>query len=322
MTQDRKDQLYDEMIAWICEHNPNDEDLFLVLTEHFGMTKEELHDHSIESLDRFFTDDGETLSEETDDAVPEPVSEAVQPVGISLNDFISKVSEMVSGEDKTAVHDWIEHAAFMTDVDESGRRTLESELLEVYLPLCYVRNNFSDRVLQESLKLDTIGNEIIYGAMMFAAGYSESEVRDTGNEAAIEDGYVPLEEDEKGSLSVVAIAGRNDCIFIANNLEASTTYTCLKRAAILSEMQGRDIASVLNNPATAGMPLRMLTNSKVIDAIKISCTASTAFDHITVYDPVSETVAQSPTEGLTTEKRDALFCRGESEQGEVFMSHL
>ena len=57
MTQERKDELYDQMIAWICEHIPNDEYLFLTLHGHFGMTKDELHDHSIESLDRFFPEE-------------------------------------------------------------------------------------------------------------------------------------------------------------------------------------------------------------------------------------------------------------------------
>jgi hypothetical protein len=57
MTQERKDQLYDEMFGWICEHIKNDEDLFLTLHGHFGMTKDELHDHSIESLDRFFPEE-------------------------------------------------------------------------------------------------------------------------------------------------------------------------------------------------------------------------------------------------------------------------
>lgn len=62
MTQERKDQLYDQMIAWICEHISNDEDLFLTLHGHFGMTKEELHDHCIESLDAFFPEnDPKTL---------------------------------------------------------------------------------------------------------------------------------------------------------------------------------------------------------------------------------------------------------------------
>lgn len=57
MTQERKDQLYDLMIAWICEHIPNDEDLFLTLHDCFGMTKGELHEHCIESLDAYFPDD-------------------------------------------------------------------------------------------------------------------------------------------------------------------------------------------------------------------------------------------------------------------------
>ena len=307
MTQERKDQLYDQMIAWICEHIKNDEDLFLALNGHFGMTKEELHDHSIESLDRFFP------TEETEAVV---TSESVHPVGISLTDFISKVSEMVSSDDKTAVLDWIEFASFMTDVDESGGRTLESELQELYLPLCYVRNNFSNSVLQQSLELDTIGNEIIYGAMLFAAGYPDNVVRDIGNEGHMEDGYIPLSADEKGSLFVVAVADRNDCIFIGNNMEGGTTFECLRRAVQLAEMRGRDIISVLEHPATAGMPLRKISDERLIDAVKISCTASTAIDHIAVYDPVTEDVRLTVTQGLTTEQRDAFFCCGAPDQAD------
>ena len=61
MTQERKDRLYDEMLGWICEHIKGDEDLYITLHEHFGMTKEELHDNSIESLDDFFPE--ETISD-------------------------------------------------------------------------------------------------------------------------------------------------------------------------------------------------------------------------------------------------------------------
>ncbi len=65
MTQERKDQIYDQMIAWICEHIPNDEDLFITLHGHFRMTKSELHEHCIESLDSFFPeDDPRTLLEQ------------------------------------------------------------------------------------------------------------------------------------------------------------------------------------------------------------------------------------------------------------------
>lgn len=57
MTQERKDQLYDEMFDWICEHIKDRKDLFITLHEHFGMTKDELHDHCIESLDEFFPEE-------------------------------------------------------------------------------------------------------------------------------------------------------------------------------------------------------------------------------------------------------------------------
>lgn len=55
ITDARKSELYDMMIAWICE-NSSDEELFSLLHNDFGMTQEELHDHCIESLDRFFID--------------------------------------------------------------------------------------------------------------------------------------------------------------------------------------------------------------------------------------------------------------------------
>ena len=309
MTQERKDQLIEEMLSWISDHIPNDQDLFLTLYENIGITKEELHELDIECLDGFFP------NEDTEQTA-ESISKSVHPVGIALNDFISKVSEMVSSDDKTAVLDWIEFASFMTDVDESGGRTLESELQELYLPLCYVRNNFSNSVLQQSLELDTIGNEIIYGAMLFAAGYPDNVVRDIGNEGHMEDGYIPLSADEKGSLFVVAVADRNDCIFIGNNMEGGTTFECLRRAVQLAEMRGRDIVSVLEHPATAGMPLRKISDERLIDAVKISCTASTAIDHIAVYDPVTEEVRLTATQGLTTEQRDAFFCCGAPDQAD------
>ncbi len=56
MTNERKNQLYEAMIAWICEHITNDVDLFLTLHGEFKMTKEEMHDHCIESLDYLFDD--------------------------------------------------------------------------------------------------------------------------------------------------------------------------------------------------------------------------------------------------------------------------
>ena len=57
MTQERKNELYEKMLAWICEHIQNDEDLFLTLIGQLGMTQEEVHDNRIDGLDEFFVKD-------------------------------------------------------------------------------------------------------------------------------------------------------------------------------------------------------------------------------------------------------------------------
>lgn len=57
MTNERKDQLFDEMLNWICEHTSGSRDMFIALHEVIGMTQEELHDCSIESLDCYFNEE-------------------------------------------------------------------------------------------------------------------------------------------------------------------------------------------------------------------------------------------------------------------------
>lgn len=64
MTRDRKDQLFDEMIGWICEAVKDSKDLYILLHDHFEMTQEELHDCCIESLDEFFPKDARTRLKE------------------------------------------------------------------------------------------------------------------------------------------------------------------------------------------------------------------------------------------------------------------
>lgn len=54
MTQERKNEVYDKMLSWVFEHVKNDKELFRILHEEFGMTKEEFHDNGIDSLDYLF----------------------------------------------------------------------------------------------------------------------------------------------------------------------------------------------------------------------------------------------------------------------------
>ena len=69
MTQERKNELYDKMLTWICEHIQNDEDLFLTLKGQLGMTQEEVYDSRIDGLDEFFVKD--KIKQLTDYAIRE-----------------------------------------------------------------------------------------------------------------------------------------------------------------------------------------------------------------------------------------------------------
>ena len=61
MTQERKDELFDSMIQMLCERADGDQELFDLLSGELGMTKDEAHDCSIESLDELYDEvDGRT----------------------------------------------------------------------------------------------------------------------------------------------------------------------------------------------------------------------------------------------------------------------
>ena len=60
MTEVRKSEIIDRLLAWMIEHHHNDEDLFHVLHSVIGMTQEELNAFSIESLDEYFENENES----------------------------------------------------------------------------------------------------------------------------------------------------------------------------------------------------------------------------------------------------------------------
>ena len=54
MTQERKNEMYEKMLAWVLAHVKSDKELFRILHEELGMTQEEFHDNGIDSLDYLF----------------------------------------------------------------------------------------------------------------------------------------------------------------------------------------------------------------------------------------------------------------------------
>ena len=77
MTEERKIKIIDEFLTWMIEHHNNDEDLYLTLRNSIGLTQEELHDFSIESLDEYYEREHEKEKQETIDTITgEDVMEA------------------------------------------------------------------------------------------------------------------------------------------------------------------------------------------------------------------------------------------------------
>ena len=77
MTEERTTKIIDEFLTWMIEHHNNDEDLYLTLRNSIGLTQEELHDFSIESLDEYYEREHEKEKQETIDTITgEDVMEA------------------------------------------------------------------------------------------------------------------------------------------------------------------------------------------------------------------------------------------------------
>lgn len=286
ISEARKNELYEKMIAWICEHISDDEDLYNTLTDYFEMSKDEIREWNVELPEDYFTATDNTY-------------ESVYP-GISVTDFIEKVGAMTDGEDKTAVLDWIEFAGFLRDCGEDGERTLETELYELYLPLCYVQNNFDNAVLQQSLRLDTLGNEIIFSAMLFGAGYSESQIREFADSGIIEDGYIPISEDEKGSLSLLLITGEEERLYLSRRGDLKMADYAKTLASIFPKWP-LPISETLSDPVLGGIVLREISHPALLDAVRYGFEHSTAFSELAVFDTEQHNVSRYDAGAMSEE---------------------
>ena len=92
ITDKRKTEIIDNFLGWMIEHHNNDEDLYFTLKNVIGMTKEELNEFSIESLDEYYEKEQVKAEEETletitaEDLVEQAVYLANAPDGVTAED--------------------------------------------------------------------------------------------------------------------------------------------------------------------------------------------------------------------------------------------
>ncbi len=222
---------------------------------------------------------------------------------ISISDVISALEDMWQDDDKTKVLDWIKYAVFQYEQDKGGSATLEDKMQDLYLALCYVRNNFNPEVLQSVLSTEMMGDEIIHAAMLYLSGKSNREVNDMIGEDRLVGGYLPTSPDEKESLSVIRILGQ-DCIYLVENETSDNIFDGVHRAGALHLLSGVGIEKVLMQPKLCGLKVREITDPAIVEAIQATCIGSTAIDSITLYDHNTEEFSQHSSNEMAAEDVD------------------
>jgi len=240
----------------------------------------------------------------------EAKSTLISSQNMRMSDFIYKVNNMIDGMDKTAVLNWIALAQNLCDTCDIS---FQQELHEIYLALCYVQNNFSNAVLQKSLNTIILGNEIIFGAMLFAAGYSTEEVTQLANDGVLECRYIPLRENEKNSLSLVYTA-ETDILFVARNETPENLFEKVAKASVIANSSQQNLEMVLLSPMV-DIHMEKIENYKLADAVKGACSSSSAFDCITVYDSAEKKIWQGSANNLTPAQVNTIFYPDTSEEG-------
>ena len=228
---------------------------------------------------------------------------------MELSDFIVEVSAMVYGEDKTAVLDWIEYAAFMVDNQAEGESSLEKELSEIYTSLCYVKNNFDHETLQRTLKSVSCPNEIIFRGMLHDCRFSEETIADLANRGHLMDGYVPIKPDEEAMLKFVYVDDDEGNMFMMYNPKMDA-LGYMKQAADIFKRNNSDYNACLKDSMLGGAVMRHISDPILRETIKANFLNGTAIDSIVVYNPHLSTVDEYFSEDFPDNIEDIIDYQG------------
>lgn len=202
---------------------------------------------------------------------------------MELKDFILKTKALLLTEDNyTPVLDWVH---FACDMAESMESSIEDELEDIYLPLAYVKNNFSPGVLWDSLHTLMLGTEIINGAMYLEAGYSRKQVARLAQDGKLECGYLPSTDAETGTLTLVLIAGQKGGYFLAENESPERIARAVRRAARAAIPDDRKIAEVLCDRRASSLRIEAVEDMKTQTVLLDNFNRNTSIGAMVSYWP-------------------------------------
>lgn len=138
-------------------------------------------------------------------------------------------------DNDSTILNWLQLAI---DLSSEGEANLNHELSDTLNALRYVKNNFSPKVFQESLRFATLSNEIINGAFCFNAGYTKEMVEKFAEDGLIECGYMPKAMDETENFYVVKILEPENSMVVFDNVSEKTVLRTIGRASTESIENG------------------------------------------------------------------------------------
>ncbi len=239
-----------------------------------------------------------------------PAMENVVPYndeGMRLEDFIDGLEQMYTGKDKTCILNWVRYLSSVHNSGEFGDFSMEEEMRDIYLSMCYVRNNFDSNVLESCLENPCMAQEIVNEAMAYQAGWTNSDINNLMGEDRLVSGYIPKTPNEKGSLSVIKVGGMDDRIFIVENENADRVLDGVNCAGTVHLLSGVGVDKIIMQSKLCGLNAKGICDNDLIRAIQATCAGSTAIDTMTVYNPGNNEIEQRKTEGMTAKEVDTFL---------------
>lgn len=156
-----------------------------------------------------------------------------------MHKFINDMRTMLKPKKDSIILDWL---YFIGDLSEGTESDIKEELDKVRRCLYYVKNNYSAKTLQKSLRFYTLPNEIINAAEYFEQGYSSKKVYELGKEGYLQNGPIPSEfygkselKDEEETLETL----------IAEDLVEQTAYALNTPKGVTESEQAKNMLGMI-----------------------------------------------------------------------------
>ncbi len=179
-----------------------------------------------------------------------------------MSQFIKELRGMlIPPTNEGAILPWLELAEELSQ-NSKWHSGFTEELNAILLALKYVRHNFSEEVLQKSLRLYIVNDEIINGALYLNAGYGVEEVQELADAGILSEGYIPTSENEVGTLTLIELDERETPLLLVRSKVKDLTRE-ISMLSGFAEYQGLPLSLVLIEQGISELEIDKIEDKKL-----------------------------------------------------------